>query len=64
MRKVLASSRTSKSWKSAIRAPAVGQARRRGAALLAQITRKSLAALELRPGLPVYAVVKSVALLL
>jgi molybdate transport system ATP-binding protein len=35
-----------------------------GAALLAQITRKSLAALELRPGLPVYAVIKGVALLM
>jgi molybdate transport system ATP-binding protein len=35
-----------------------------GAALLSQITRKSLAALELRPGLEVYAVVKGVALLL
>jgi molybdate transport system ATP-binding protein len=35
-----------------------------GAALLAQITRKSLAGLELRPGLSVYAVVKGVALLL
>src|ERR1700761_4598842 len=34
-----------------------------GAVLLAQITRKSLAALELRPGLEVYAVVKGVALL-
>jgi molybdate transport system ATP-binding protein len=35
-----------------------------GAVLLAQITRKSLVTLELRPGLPVYAVVKGVALLL
>src|SRR5260370_42158097 len=35
-----------------------------GAALLSQITRKSLAALELRPGLEVYAVVKGVALLM
>jgi molybdate transport system ATP-binding protein len=35
-----------------------------GAVLLAQITRKSLATLELRPGLPVYAVVKGVALLI
>jgi molybdate transport system ATP-binding protein len=35
-----------------------------GATLLAQITRKSLAALELRPGLPVYAVIKGVALLM
>ena len=35
-----------------------------GATLLAQITRKSLVTLELRPGQPVYAVVKGVALLL
>ena len=35
-----------------------------GATLLAQITRKSLAALDLRPGLQVYAVIKGVALLL
>jgi molybdate transport system ATP-binding protein len=35
-----------------------------GATLLAQITRKSLATLELRPGLPVYAVIKGVALLM
>jgi molybdate transport system ATP-binding protein len=35
-----------------------------GTVLLAQITRKSLAVLELRPGLPVYAVVKGVALLI
>jgi molybdate transport system ATP-binding protein len=34
-----------------------------GATLLAQITRKSLAILELRPGLQVYAVIKGVALL-
>jgi molybdate transport system ATP-binding protein len=35
-----------------------------GAALLAQVTRKSLEALDLRPGLEVFAVVKGVALLL
>jgi molybdate transport system ATP-binding protein len=35
-----------------------------GVALLSQITRKSLAVLELRPGLEVYAVVKGVALLM
>jgi molybdate transport system ATP-binding protein len=35
-----------------------------GAVLIAQITRKSLAALELRPGLEVFAVVKGMALLL
>jgi len=35
-----------------------------GATLLAQITRKSLATLELRPGLSVYAVIKGVALLM
>jgi molybdate transport system ATP-binding protein len=35
-----------------------------GATLLAQITRKSLAALDLRPGMAVYAVVKGVALVL
>ena len=35
-----------------------------GATLLAQITRKSLATLELRPGLPVYAVIKGMALLM
>jgi molybdate transport system ATP-binding protein len=35
-----------------------------GAALLAQVTRKSLATLELRPGVPVYAVIKGVALLM
>lgn len=34
-----------------------------GVALLARITRKSLSALDLRPGMPVYAQVKSVALL-
>jgi len=35
-----------------------------GAALLAQVTRKSLVTLELRPGVPVYAVIKGVALLM
>ncbi|MBV8202338.1 MAG: molybdenum ABC transporter ATP-binding protein [Acidobacteria bacterium] len=35
-----------------------------GAALLAQVTHKSLAVLDLRPGVPVYAVIKGVALLM